>query len=112
VSDKRKTWRKIFAKGETSSKRTSHIESSSDDITYPREHTARLQAVPTDELDLIHYVIGHAILRRDLRYVSIYVYVSILRLVIFLLKIQLATTTIIATVATIMMAIVASTITL
>ena len=45
----------------------SRTNSRSDEITYPKEHAARVEAVPTEELDLIHFIIGHGILKRDLR---------------------------------------------
>ena len=40
------------------------------EMTYSADVIDMLQNIPTDELDLVHFVIGHGILRRDMRCVG------------------------------------------
>ncbi|KAK2143741.1 hypothetical protein LSH36_816g00081 [Paralvinella palmiformis] len=67
VSEKRKTWRNLFSKSGSGSKRSSRVTLKSDEIVYPTDPDQSLEAIPSDELELIHYVVGHGILRREMR---------------------------------------------
>ena len=42
-----------------------------EEFIYSPDVNEMLTLLPRDELDLIHYIIGHAILRKDLRFEKI-----------------------------------------
>ena len=70
------SWKRVFSKSE---KRKStngvHREDStrsdgSAEISYSNDVMTMMESVPTDELDLVHFIVGHGILRRDMRCVG------------------------------------------
>ena len=38
------------------------------EIEYSADTEAMLEGIPAAELDIVHFIVGHGILRRDLRY--------------------------------------------
>ena len=73
-SEKRKSWKPTFGKS-SSDKRSSVTDGTEKRSSVPDEPTTAdinfnqitTNDIPTSDLDLIHYIIGHGILRRDLR---------------------------------------------
>lgn len=65
---KRQSWKKIFKRTPSEKskglKRGSSVENGDSETA---EYEEMIDNIPTHELDLIHFIIGHGILRRELR---------------------------------------------
>ena len=78
VKDKKKSsWKKFFGSGKEKQRTGSDSSSngqheppespSGTNLEYVSDPAAMLEKVPTVDVDLIHFVVGHGILRRELR---------------------------------------------
>ena len=72
---KRSSWKKIMGIGSKDKDREQQLAAQQpgtgaagpNDMDYTGGVSALLQKIPTIELDIVHFIIGHGILRRELR---------------------------------------------